>query len=147
MKTPEKIKVHGAVSVHEIEKNPSGKYIMKKEVFNDNMNLNEPIGIASLTKLMTALTVYEIAKEKSINTQTQTITITPANAAKQARYVARIGSTWTIDDAVSLMVMKSDNTIANALASHLVPKKEFMSRMNVLAKKLGMNSTIYHTPS
>lgn len=43
--------------------------------------------------------------------------------------------------------MKSQNTIAEALASGITPRDEFITRMNTTAKKLGMKNTIFHTPS
>jgi D-alanyl-D-alanine carboxypeptidase len=45
------------------------------------------------------------------------------------------------------MMMKSDNTIANALANELVQYDEFIRRMNISAKRIGMTNSQFYTPS
>lgn len=96
---------------------------------------------------MTALVVYELCKEKGIDPRTHKIRIEKKHVPRQTPGSAKKPSLWTIEEAVDGLVMKSHNTLANALASSIVTQEEFIRRMNTTAKRIGMSNTDYVTPS
>jgi D-alanyl-D-alanine carboxypeptidase/Transglycosylase SLT domain len=138
--------VSWTVMVSEIKKDKTGKRI--STVIGKNFdNLKETGWIASLTKLMTALVVYDICTQKWWDPSKKKITIKPEDKAEQTPWRTKRPSVWIIEDAVDAMVMKSDNTIANALSRELVWYDEFIRIMNQTAKRIGMNSSTFYTPS
>lgn len=110
-------------------------------------NLKDTWGIASLTKIMTALVVYELCREKWLDPKTHKIRIEKRHVPRQTPGSAKKPSLWTVEEAVDWLVMKSHNTLANALASSIVPEQEFIRRMNATALRIWMNNTVYITPS
>lgn len=136
----------GTIMVSEMKKNIFKKW--NSEVIGKNFdNLTESWGIASLTKIMTAYVVYDLCREKKIDPKTHIIMVQPKHAWNTPWKSLKKPSKWTIEEAVDALVMKSQNTIAEALASAIVPRDEFMKRMNTAAKELGMKNTIFYTPS
>jgi D-alanyl-D-alanine carboxypeptidase len=136
------------IMVSEIKKSTDGKRtsIVIGKNFEDS-RLGEAEWIASLTKVMTALVAYEICTQKWWDPSKKTITILPEYKAWDTPWRTKRPSIWTIEDAVNAMMMKSDNTIANALANELVQYDEFIRRMNISAKRIGMTSSQFYTPS
>lgn len=102
-----------------------------------NRDADTPQPLASLTKLMTAITV-------------RTITDTWKNPPKQIRLVAKsaawtkadrelaVGGYMSIDDLTSYMLLTSSNFAAQSLANGFMPFPSFVSYMNFSAKNLGL---------
>ena len=97
---------------------------------------------ASLTKLMTTYVVFRAIKAGEITLQSP-VRIS-ANAAKEppSKMGYKAGSVLTVDNAIKILMVKSANDIATAVAESVggsVPA--FAQRMNAEAKRLGMTGS------
>ncbi|MEG8098785.1 D-alanyl-D-alanine carboxypeptidase family protein [Candidatus Liberibacter brunswickensis] len=103
---------------------------------------DNPWNPASLTKLMTAYVVFSLIEEKK-TTLLNPITISKnASEYPPANSTFSKGSTMTLDNALKLLIVKSANDIAVAIAETLCEtEKKFVQRMNNTANKLGLSST------
>jgi D-alanyl-D-alanine carboxypeptidase len=101
-------------------------------------NIEKPLPIASLTKLMTAL----IAKENFEDSKLLEI----EKLLPEDKISLKIGDTFEIKDLLYFLLVASNNTAANAL-SQLKGEKEFVSLMNIKAKKLKMSKTVFFNPT
>jgi D-alanyl-D-alanine carboxypeptidase len=107
-------------------------------------NICQPLPIASITKLLTALVVI---REMNLD---QVVRV-PADITKVERVVVGIrpGDLLTVKDLLHGMLIKSGNDCAEALA-RAYPKggrAGFIAAMNRLAKQLGAYHTTIFTPS
>ena len=102
---------------------------------------------ASLTKLMTALIVFEKIREGKCKL---------TDSVKISRKAASIGGSscrlnaedkYTIDDLCKAMIIASGNDAAIALAEHTAGTvKNFVKQMNNKAKELGLSSSHFKNP-
>ncbi len=102
---------------------------------------------ASLTKLMTSYLVFEAIKEGKVTLKTPVIM---SKIAKKAPYGIALPSesAITLEDALYLLIVKSANDVAVALAETISGSQEaFVKQMNQSAKKLGMNGTNFTNPN
>jgi D-alanyl-D-alanine carboxypeptidase len=105
---------------------------------------NQPVAIASLTKLMTALVVYE-----NMPSFKETITVTPKDLfAVEPSLGLVVGDQITVGDLFYAMLVGSANDAALALANHVETEtgQNFIELMNATAKKLGMTNTHFSNP-
>lgn len=95
---------------------------------------------ASLTKLMTAYIAFKALKSGQL-TLTSSVKIS-ANAAKQppSRMGYEPGNVLTVDNALKIMLVKSANDIAVAMAE-TAGGKDYQKAMNAEAKRLGMTGS------
>jgi D-alanyl-D-alanine carboxypeptidase len=95
---------------------------------------------ASLTKLMTAYLVFDAMKSGRL-TPDSPVTIS-ANAAKQppSRMGYKPGNVLNLDNAIKIMLVKSANDIAVAVAE-TVAGPNYAPAMNAAAQSLGMTGT------
>lgn len=107
-------------------------------------NISEPLPIASITKLLTAMTVIEeMDLEKVLEV--------PADIAEVERHKVgiRAGDLITVRDLLHGMLIESGNDCAEVLA-RAYPRggrDGFMSEMNRRAVKMGTSQTTLFTPS
>lgn len=104
---------------------------------------HEPRPMASTTKLMTALLLAEALPAD------QTVTV-PAAAlpAEGSSMGLRAGDTLTVRDLLAGMLLASGNDAANAAACIVAGSQAaFAEQMNARALQLGMNNTLFVTPS
>ncbi|ONI59221.1 D-alanyl-D-alanine carboxypeptidase family protein [Candidatus Liberibacter solanacearum] len=97
---------------------------------------------ASLTKLMTAYVAFSFLEQKKITLETP-ITISK-NASEQppSNSTFKKGSILTLDNALKLLIVKSANDIAVAIAESLCnTEEEFVKHMNNSAQTLGLLRT------
>lgn len=97
---------------------------------------------ASLTKLMTTYVVFRAIKAGEITLQSPVRV--SANAAKEppSKMGYKAGSVLTVDNAIKILMVKSANDIATAVAESVggsVPA--FAQRMNAEARRLGMTGS------
>ena len=104
-------------------------------------NQEEKFPIASMSKLMTALVTSEIAK----NDETLQVTKT-ALATHGTNGELRLGEKIKITDLIYPLLLESSNDAAEALALYF-GREDFISKMNLEAQKIKMNSTLYEDPS
>jgi serine-type D-Ala-D-Ala carboxypeptidase (penicillin-binding protein 5/6) len=107
-------------------------------------NPDERVEPASLTKLMTAYLVFDALKSRKI---TMEQTVMPSEAVRrvgtdESRMFIEANKPVTVHDLVYGMIVQSGNDAAIALAE-LVGGSEsnFVSQMNVAAKRIGMKNT------
>ncbi len=85
-------------------------------------NADEPRPLASLTKIMTALTATELASS--------------------TKTVSFASSTWSLKNLIDYTLLVSSNSGASAIASlENTDKKTFIAKMNALSKKIGLTNS------
>ncbi len=103
---------------------------------------------ASLTKLMTAYLTFKALRDGTL-TPTSPVKIS-ANALAQApaKMGFKVGTVVNVDNALKMMLVKSANDIAMALAETIGGSESgFVAMMNAQARRLGMVSTHYDNPN
>jgi D-alanyl-D-alanine carboxypeptidase len=103
---------------------------------------------ASVTKVMTAYVAFKALKEGRL-TLTSPVTIsTNALAQAPSKMGFKVGTVLNVDNALKMMLVKSANDIAVAVAETVGGSEGgFVAMMNAEAKRLGMNSTHYDNPN
>lgn len=108
-------------------------------------NMDSTRSIASITKMMTAMVVMD-----SNDDMRQEITIRSSDlvGAKQASTRLKAGDRLSRSEFMLMMLMKSENPAAKALASNYHGGYEaFIAAMNAKAQSLGMNQTRFSDSS
>lgn len=120
-------------------------YSVDEEAELWSRNPDEQRPPASVTKVMTALLVLEEGDLRALEVISQTADATPIGYAGQPEVVA--GEQWNVGDLFDLLVVKSANDVAAALAEHVSGTEEaFVALMNERARQLGMTSTTFRNP-
>ncbi|QIB36285.1 D-alanyl-D-alanine carboxypeptidase [Ancylobacter pratisalsi] len=119
----------------------SGKVLLAEDA-------TKPWYPASVTKLMTAYVTFKALRAGRVTPQTL-ITMTPAAAAQQPSKMGfKVGTQITIDNALKMMLVKSANDIAVAIAEGVGGSlPAFVGEMNFAARELGMDGTHYDNPN
>lgn len=102
---------------------------------------------ASTTKLMTAYVVFDAIRAGRVTMQSP-VTIS-ANAAAQApsRAGLAVGQVMTVEAALRVLMVKSANDIATALAESVAGSEPaFVNQMNQAARAIGMERTTFANP-
>ena len=97
---------------------------------------------ASLTKLMTAYVAFRAIKagELTLQSPVQTTKLSVKEPPSKMGY--RPGSVMTLDNALKMLIVKSANDIATAIAQNVAGSlPDFVKRMNAEAARLGMTGT------
>ena len=106
-------------------------------------NSRDQRSIASLTKIMTAVTF--VADDPDLG---QRVTVTSADTRAASVTYLRTGDTLSYQDLLHLTLIASDNAAARVLArTSEGGTAGFVSRMNDMAKALGLVTTHYEEPS
>ena len=106
-------------------------------------NAESERSIASITKVMTALVVFE----SGIDLATP-VTVQLSDVSRASTTYLRRGYKVTVEDLVNLLLVGSDNAAARALARVSPYGSEgFIDRMNEKAQELGLTTTHYADPS
>ena len=106
-------------------------------------NASTPLPIASITKLMTAMTVLDARQDMN-----EYITITDEDAAHYRSSRLTVGTTLPRRDVMLLALMSSENRAAYALGrTYPGGISSFVQAMNAKAMMLGMNSAQFVDPS
>ena len=109
---------------------------------------DQPWYPASLTKLMTAYVTFQAINSGRL-TMTSPVKIS-AHALAQApsKMGFAVGTVLNVDNALKMMLVKSANDIAMAIAETVGGSEEgFVKMMNAEADRLGMESTHYDNPN
>jgi D-alanyl-D-alanine carboxypeptidase (penicillin-binding protein 5/6) len=124
----------------------------------DSSQPKAKLQVASLTKIATAMVVFDWAHLQGIDLSTS-IPVTPTafqfGASSPAGLLA--GDSASLRDLIYCALLSSDNVAANALAEHvgaqvpnpngLAPIDNFVSQMNALARSLFMKRTLFLNPT
>ncbi len=106
-------------------------------------NAEEPLAMASTTKIMTAILVLENANLDDVVTVSK-------NAARQPEVDMdlKTGEQWRLGDLLSVMMLRSYNDTAVALAEHVSGSVEdFCALMTKRAAELGAEDTVFGSPN
>jgi D-alanyl-D-alanine endopeptidase (penicillin-binding protein 7) len=108
-------------------------------------NADAIVPIASITKLMTAMVTLDSVPDLKARVS---ISRDDVDYLRGSRSRLRIGASFTLETALLLALMSSENRAAHALARHYpggVPA--FLAAMNAKAYSLGMRNTHFEDPS
>ena len=107
-------------------------------------NADERREVASITKLMTALLVFEALEDNDIALTDQVTVSKRAAAMEGSQALLDADTAYKLEDLLRTMIMASANDSAVALAEYLAGAEEsFVQRMNQRAEALGMDDTHY----
>lgn len=107
-------------------------------------NADERREVASITKLMTALLVFEALEDNDIALTDQVTVSQRAAAMEGSQALLDADTDYKLEDLLRTMIMASANDSAVALAEYLAGTEEnFVHRMNERAQALGMDDTHY----
>jgi len=95
--------------------------------------------IASLTKLMTALVVFDLDETYSLSDM---VKISKKSVEQDGDSSLKIGDNVSIADLLHLMLVESSNDAAYAV-SQPIGQQAFVDIMNAKAKQLGLNNTFF----
>ena len=105
-------------------------------------NATYPWYPASVTKLMTAYTTLRAVKEQRITFNTLITMSRNAVAQQPTKMGFKLGTTLTIDNALKMLMVKSANDVAVAIAEGVGGSLEgFADMMNANARRLGMSQS------
>lgn len=110
-------------------------------------NEQERLPIASVTKIMTSLLVFEALEAEKISYE-ETVTVSDHAASMGGSQVyLEPGEQMTVKDLMKAMMISSANDATVALAEHVAGSVEtFVSMMNNRAAALGMTNTAFKNP-
>ena len=111
-------------------------------------NATYPWYPASVTKLMTAYTTLRTIKEKKLGFNTLLTMSRNAVAQQPTKMGFKLGTTVTVDNALKMLMVKSANDIAVAIAEGVGGSLEgFADQMNSNARRLGMSQSHFINPN
>jgi D-alanyl-D-alanine carboxypeptidase len=99
---------------------------------------------ASLTKIMTALLVFEAIREGKLTLETKIGCSELAHSQPPSKVGLPVGAEMTVETALQALILKSANDVAVMLAEAVAGSHEaFVARMNATAQRLGMTRTVF----
>nr|WP_237700194.1 D-alanyl-D-alanine carboxypeptidase family protein [Caldalkalibacillus thermarum] len=105
-------------------------------------NAYEPLRIASITKIMTAIVALEHGDLKDVVTASKN-----ACSVEGSSIYLRPGEKMTLEDLLYGLILRSGNDAAVAIAEHIGGSVEgFVFLMNQKAEELGMEQTVFNNP-
>ncbi|WP_304507459.1 D-alanyl-D-alanine carboxypeptidase family protein [Anaerotignum sp.] len=106
-------------------------------------NEEEPLAMASTTKIMTAILVLENAKLDDVVTVSKN-----AAAQPEVNMDLKTGEQWKVGELLSAMMLRSYNDTAVALAEHVSGSVEaFCALMTEKAAEIGAEDTVFGSPN
>ena len=111
-------------------------------------NATYPWYPASVTKLMTAYTTLRAVKEGRLSLNTLLPVSRNAAAQQPTKMGFKVGATVTVDNALKMLMVKSANDIAVAIAEGVGGSiAGFADLMNANARRLGMSQSNFVNPN
>lgn len=111
-------------------------------------NATYPWYPASVTKLMTAYTALRAIKEKRLTFNSLLTMSRNAVAQQPTKMGFKLGTTLTVDNALKMLMVKSANDVAVAIAEGVGGSIEgFADMMNANARRLGMAQSNFVNPN
>jgi D-alanyl-D-alanine carboxypeptidase len=103
---------------------------------------------ASVTKIMTAYVTFRAMRDGQVSPDTRVVVSKNALKEPPSKMGYKVGTDMTLDNALKMMIVRSANDIAVAIAETVGgTEPKFIDRMNTEARRLGMTSTFYHNPN
>lgn len=113
----------------------TGKVIFEK-------NCDEKMAMASITKIMTLLLIFDSLKEGKITLDDNVSVSEHAASMGGSQVYLEVNETQTVNDMIKCISIASANDACVAMAEHVAgSEEEFVKEMNEKAKKLGMDNT------
>ena len=107
-------------------------------------NADEPVEPASLTKLMTAYTIFHALRQGQITLQDQAHVSEKAWRTEGSRMFIEVDTQVSVDDLLRGMIIQSGNDASVALAEHVAGSVDaFLELMNRHARLLGMTGSSF----
>ena len=107
-------------------------------------NPDEILDPASLTKLMTAYTVFKALSDGQVNLDDEVRVSERAWGTEGSRTFIELGTAVSVEDLLQGMIVQSGNDASVALAEHVAGTEEvFADLMNFYADQLGMESSSF----
>lgn len=100
-----------------------------------NKNENKILPLASITKLFTAGTAYDLFGPEKL------ITIKDSDLLQEGDVSVYAGETFSVKSLIDIILISSSNDLSSALASGAESKENFIKHMNIFAKKAGLEDT------
>ena len=108
---------------------------------------NRPWYPASTTKLMTAMVTFQAVRAGELSLKSAVTVSQHALNQPPSKMGFKVGTVLTVDNALKMIMVKSANDIAVALAEAVAGSEAmFVSRMNAEAARLGMTRTRFTNP-
>jgi D-alanyl-D-alanine carboxypeptidase len=103
---------------------------------------------ASLTKLITVYTTFKAIQAGQVTLDTPVVMSKHSSAQPPAKMYFKPGQKMTLDNALKMMLVKSANDLAMAIAETVGGSEQgFVARMNSEAARLGMTSSHFINPN
>jgi D-alanyl-D-alanine carboxypeptidase len=103
---------------------------------------------ASLTKLITVYTTFKAIQAGQVTLDTPVVMSKHSSAQPPAKMYFKPGQKMTLDNALKMMLVKSANDLAMAIAETVGGSEQgFVARMNTEAARLGMTSSHFINPN
>ena len=103
---------------------------------------------ASLTKLMTAYTVFRAIKAGEMTLESSVTMSKHAAAEPPSKMYYKPGQRMTLDSALKIILVKSANDVSVAIAESISGSEQaFVDRMNAEARRIGMSSSHFINPN
>ncbi len=102
---------------------------------------------ASLTKMMTAYVTFKAIRQGNLALDSAVVQSKNSAAEPPSKMGFRIGTKFTVDTALKIILIKSANDVAVALGEAVAgSESSFIAMMNAEARRLGMTNTIFTNP-
>lgn len=102
---------------------------------------------ASITKLMTIYMAFKAVREGKLSMKSPVVITKAAAAEPPSKMGYKVGTVLTLDNALKMLMVKSANDIAVAVAGAISGSEmEFVHQMNEAARALGMTDTRFANP-
>jgi serine-type D-Ala-D-Ala carboxypeptidase (penicillin-binding protein 5/6) len=110
----------------------------QKVIYGKNADL--PLPLASLTKVMTAITARKLAQDMN------KVSIKLEDLAPEGDSGLKVASSWNTKDLIDYLLVVSSNDGARALAGAAAAwsKEDFVAQMNATAKEIGLSNAIFY---
>ena len=103
---------------------------------------------ASLTKIMTLYMIFDELKKNKIKMNTKLKVSNRASLKPPSKLGLKAGETISVRNAILALVTKSANDVATVVAENLgKTESKFAKKMTKMAKKIGMNRTVFKNAS
>lgn len=103
---------------------------------------------ASVTKLMTAYLTFKALKSGQLKSTSPVVMSANALSEPPSKMGYQVGTVMNVDNALKMMIVKSANDIAVAVAETVGGSEaKFVALMNQEAQRLGMNSSHFGNPN
>jgi len=108
------------------------------------LNADEQIPPASITKIMTMLLVVEALESGKIKLEDMVPTSEYANSMGGSQIWLKVGEEMSVENLLKAVAIASANDASAALGEHIAGSNEaFVAMMNQRAKELGMSNTLF----